>query len=42
MPRAEPLAVDRATLRRCMASVGEDGGELLDELGRLDEQLRAR
>lgn len=43
VPRAEPLALDRRALRDYMASLpGADNSELLDELGRLDEQLRTR
>lgn len=42
VPRAEPLALDRQALRRYIASLPETDSELLDELGRLDEQLRTR
>ncbi len=42
VPRAEPLALDRQALRRYIAELPETDSELLDELGRLDEQLRTR
>ncbi|MDT9697747.1 NACHT domain-containing protein [Streptomyces sp. P17] len=42
IPRAEPLALDRQALRRYIAGLPETDSELLDQLGRLDEQLRTR